>query len=277
MANKRMFSLNVVDTDAFLDLPLSAQALYFHLNMRADDDGFVSNPNRIRQYVGAGVDDLKLLLAKRFILAFEDGVIVIKHWRMHNTIKSDRYTPTVYQEDLERLEVKDNKAYTERKFENLEPNWNQTGAKLEPQNRLGLDKNSIGSEENRDTPADAVVYQSPTDAFDPKPIISAWNSLSEYGVSPISRLSNTSTRYKMLRTRVKEYGEETVIKAIESIAQSDFLTGKVSNFTITFDWFVKPNNFPKVLEGNYRNKKRPDGKDAAEPKFDLEVWENEEG
>ena len=277
MANKRMFSLNVVDTDAFLDLPLSAQALYFHLNMRADDDGFVSNPNRIRQYVGAGVDDLKLLLAKRFILAFEDGVIVIKHWRMHNTIKSDRYTPTVYQEDLERLEVKDNKAYTERKFENLEPNRNQTGAKLEPQNRLGLDKNSIGSEENRDTPADAVVYQSPTDAFDPKPIISAWNSLSEYGVSPISRLSNTSTRYKMLRTRVKEYGEETVIKAIESIAQSDFLTGKVSNFTITFDWFVKPNNFPKVLEGNYRNKKRPDGKDAAEPKFDLEVWENEEG
>lgn len=277
MANKRMFSLNVVDTDAFLDLPLSAQALYFHLNMRADDDGFVSNPNRIRQYVGAGVDDLKLLLAKRFILAFEDGVIVIKHWRMHNTIKSDRYTPTVYTEDLERLTVKDNKAYTERVCENLEPNRNQTGTKLEPQNRLGLEKNSIGSEENRDTPADAVVYQSTTDAFDPKPIISAWNSLSEYGVSPISRLSNTSTRYKMLRTRVKEYGEETVIKAIESIAQSDFLTGKVSNFTITFDWFVKPNNFPKVLEGNYRNKKRPDGKDAAEPKFDLEVWENEEG
>jgi len=275
MANKRMFSLNVVDTDAFLDLPLSAQALYFHLNMRADDDGFVSNPNRIRQYVGAGVDDLKLLLAKRFILAFEDGVIVIKHWRMHNTIKSDRYTPTVYQEDLERLEVKDNKAYTERKFENLEPNWNQTGTKLEPQNRLGLDKNR--EEENRidNTPADAVVYQSPTDVFDPKPIISAWNNLSGYGISPVSRLSTTSTRCKMLRARVKEYGEEAVIKAIESIAQSDFLTGKVSNFTITFDWFVKPNNFPKVLEGNYLNKKRPDGKGTTKPKFDMEAWMNE--
>lgn len=275
MANKRMFSLNVVDTDAFLDLPLSAQALYFHLNMRADDDGFVSNPNRIRQYVGAGVDDLKLLLAKRFILAFEDGVIVIKHWRMHNTIKSDRYTPTVYQEDLERLEVKENKAYTERKSENLEPNWNQTGAKSEPQNRLGLEKDSIGSEENRDTPADAVVYQSSTDAFNPKPIVSAWNSLSEYGVSPISRLSNTSTRYKMLRARVKEYGEEAVIKAIKSIAMSDFLTGKVSNFTITFDWFVKPNNFPKVLEGNFLNRKKPDEASTVKPKFDLEVWAHE--
>lgn len=276
MANKRMFSLTVVDSDAFLDLPLSAQALYFHLNMRADDDGFVSNPNRIRNYIGASIDDLKLLLVKRFVLAFEDGVIVIKHWRMHNTLKSDRYTPTVYSEDLARLTIKDNKAYTERVCENLEPNRNQTGTKLEPQ--YSIDKNSIGLGENSidSPPADAVVYQSPTDAFDPKPIISAWNSLSEDGVSQISRLSTTSTRYKMLRARVKEYGEDAVLKAIESIRQSDFLTGKKTNFTITFDWFVKPNNFPKVLEGNYIDRKATDS-DKNKSGFDWEGWMHEEG
>lgn len=111
MAKKRMFSLLVIDTDAFLDMPLSAQALYFHLNMRADDDGFVGNPRRILRTIGAAEDDLKLLIAKRFIIQFEDGVIVIKHWRMHNTLRFDRYTKTVYTDELDRLTVKENKAY----------------------------------------------------------------------------------------------------------------------------------------------------------------------
>lgn len=112
MARKRMFNITVVDSDAFLDMPLSTQCLYFHLNMRADDDGFIGNPKRIQRLVGAGDDDLKLLIAKRFVLIFEDGVIVIKHWRMHNTIQKDRYTPTVYQEELNTLGIKKNKSYT---------------------------------------------------------------------------------------------------------------------------------------------------------------------
>ena len=103
MAKKRMFNYDVLDTDAFLEMPLSAQALYFHLNMRADDDGFISNPKRVQAYIGASEDDLKLLVAKRFVINFEDGVIVIKHWRMHNTIQKDRYHPTNYQEDLAML------------------------------------------------------------------------------------------------------------------------------------------------------------------------------
>ena len=112
MAKKRMFNISVVDSDAFLDMPLSAQALYFHLNMRADDDGFIGNPKRIQRLIGSSDDDLKLLFLKRFILTFEDGVIVIKHWRMHNTIRQDRYTPTVYQEELKTLGIKANKSYT---------------------------------------------------------------------------------------------------------------------------------------------------------------------
>lgn len=116
MAEKRMFARSLIDSDAFLDMPLSAQALYFHLNMRADDDGFVNNPKRITDYVGAASDDLKLLLAKRFIIVFDDsGVIVIRHWRLHNTLRSDRYRPTNYQAELSRLCIAENKAYTEQK------------------------------------------------------------------------------------------------------------------------------------------------------------------
>lgn len=114
MAEKRMFTQKIIDSDAFLDMPLSTQALYFHLNMRADDDGFVNNPRRIQRTIGAADDDLKLLVAKRFVIGFESGVIVIKHWRMHNTLRKDRYNPTQYQEELASLDVKDNNAYTER-------------------------------------------------------------------------------------------------------------------------------------------------------------------
>lgn len=112
MANKRMFTMKIVDSDSFLDMPLSTQCLYFHLNMRADDDGFVGNPKRICKLIGCNDDDLKLLLMKRFVLGFENGVIVIKHWRMHNTIQKDRYTPTSYSDELKQLGIKDNKSYT---------------------------------------------------------------------------------------------------------------------------------------------------------------------
>ena len=79
MAEKRMFTKKIVDSDAFLDMPLSTQALYFHLNMQADDDGFVNNPKKIQRVIGASADDLKLLIAKRFVLGFESGIIVVKH------------------------------------------------------------------------------------------------------------------------------------------------------------------------------------------------------
>ena len=114
LAEKRMFTQKIIDSDPFLDMPLSTQALYFHLNMRADDDGFINNPKRIQRTIGASEDDLKLLIAKRFVIGFECGVIVIKHWRMHNTLRKDRYNPTQYQDELAMLEVKDNNAYTER-------------------------------------------------------------------------------------------------------------------------------------------------------------------
>lgn len=112
MAKRRMFSQQITDSDSFLEMPLSAQALYFHLGMTADDDGFVNNPKRIQRVIGANEDDLKLLIAKKFIIAFESGVVVIKHWKINNAIRSDRYTPTVYTEEKTMLSEKSNKAYT---------------------------------------------------------------------------------------------------------------------------------------------------------------------
>ena len=91
MANRRMFSLDVIDTDNFLDMPLSAQGLYFHLGMRADDDGFIASPKKITKLINASNDDLKLLIAKGYLLPFESGVVVIRHWRQNNYVKGDRY------------------------------------------------------------------------------------------------------------------------------------------------------------------------------------------
>lgn len=113
MADRRMFSKKIIDSDAFLDMPLTTQALYFHLSMRADDDGFVSNAKRIKTMIGASDDDLKLLIAKRFVLTFESGVVVIKHWRIHNYIQNDRYTPTTYVEEKATLSLDAKNAYTE--------------------------------------------------------------------------------------------------------------------------------------------------------------------
>lgn len=108
MANRRMFSLNVIDTDKFLDMPVSSQLLYFHLGMRADDEGVVSSPKRIARTTNCGDDDLRLLVTKGYIIPFESGVVVIKHWKQNNYIRPDRYTPTMYKEELEKLSVINN-------------------------------------------------------------------------------------------------------------------------------------------------------------------------
>lgn len=113
MAERRMFSRSVIGSDLFLDLPLSAQALYFHLGMEADDDGFVGSPKRIQRSIRASDDDLKLLLAKRFILAFDSGVIVIRHWLISNYIQKDRYHQTIYQSEKKTLFLLSDKTYSD--------------------------------------------------------------------------------------------------------------------------------------------------------------------
>ena len=112
MAERRMFAKTIIDSDAFIDMPLSTQALYFHLSMRADDDGFINNPKKVQRMIGASDDDLKMLIAKRFIIPFDSGIVVIKHWKIHNYIRGDRKKNTVYPEEMSLLIEKDNGAYT---------------------------------------------------------------------------------------------------------------------------------------------------------------------
>jgi hypothetical protein len=107
-----MISMHIVDSDAFLDMPHSTQNLYMHMLMRADDDGFVSSPKKIGRMVGSNEDDLKILFGKKFVIPFESGVCVIKHWKIHNYIAKDRYQQTKYIEEMAQLKVKSNGGYT---------------------------------------------------------------------------------------------------------------------------------------------------------------------
>ena len=146
MAKKRMFNVDIVGSDAFLDLPHTAQALYFQLGMRADDDGFVGNPKTIQRIAGTKASDLELLVKKRFLLQFPSGVVVIKHWKINNQIQKDRYTPTVYTEEYQSLYIKDNKAYTE-----ADKGCIQSVSEMDTQisiDKSRLDKNSRGGEKH---------------------------------------------------------------------------------------------------------------------------------
>ena len=142
MAEKRMFSNKIIDSDAFIDMPLSTQALYFHLHMRADDDGFLNNAQRIMRMIGANKNDYDLLVAKSFIIQFPDGICVIKHWRIHNYIRKDRYRATQYIEEKAMLSVKENGSYTLVQNEPVGiPNDNQSVDERVTQ--ISIDQNSI--------------------------------------------------------------------------------------------------------------------------------------
>lgn len=252
MAERRMFTKKITDSDAFIEMPSTTQALYLHLNQAADDDGFNNQIQIAMMKAHASVDDLKLLMMKNFIIRFENGVIVIKHWRMHNTLRKDRYTPTNFQEELAQLSIKENLSYS------LSDGCQAVANGL-PQDRLGKDrlvKDSINTTISND-----IVCQTETVRLDIKPIVDAWNSLSQdTAIKPISKMQINSKRYQMLNARIKEYSIDDVLKAIDNIRHSEFLKGNNNKgWIITFEWFVRPNNFPRVLEDNYAGSKATQG------------------
>ena len=147
MAQRRMFSKKITETDLFLDMPMSSQCLYFHLNMSADDDGFIGNAKTIRRMIGASEDDLKLLFAKEFLIPFESGVVVVKDWKIHNYIRSDRYNATVYQDEKKHLKELDNGRY-ELGIPDVIPVVDQ----MDTQVRLGKDR--LGKDKEIPQPSD---------------------------------------------------------------------------------------------------------------------------
>lgn len=112
MAERRMFSRKIVRTDWFMTMPQTAQNLYWHLNMDADDDGFISNTQQIMRSIGSTTDDLSILLSKKFLIPFDNGLMLVKHWKIHNYIQNDRYTPTTHQQERESVRLKENGVYS---------------------------------------------------------------------------------------------------------------------------------------------------------------------
>ena len=140
MAERRMFSKSVIDSDAFSDMPLTTQALYFHLGMRADDDGFVNSPKKIQRSIGATADDMKLLIAKGFIIPFDSGVIVITHWKVHNYIRKDRYRPTRHFHEMSQLATDESREYFLPSVSQVDTNGIPGDNQTDTQVRLGKDR-----------------------------------------------------------------------------------------------------------------------------------------
>lgn len=289
MAEKRMFARKIIDSDAFLEMPLSAQALYFHLNMRADDDGFVNNPKRITDYVNASVDDLKILLTKRFVIGFESGVIVIRHWKIHNTIKSDRYRLTDYQEELARLLIEPSKAYSEAPLtpqlsqaEQMVPNRFQSGSTLEPEIRIGkisigLDEKKREERENRGAgegkpPVSDLTKQSGAAA--PTPAGAATRH--KHGAHGWVRL--TEEEYARL---IDDLGEEELTRCIDYIDESAQSTGNKNRWK---DWNLVIRRCSRdrwgIRNGSGNGERRGFGRNAMDELQQLhqmyESWEGEQ-
>lgn len=255
MAERRMFAKTIIDSDAFLDMPISARLLYYDFAMRADDDGFVNSPKKIMRMVGASQDDINILCLKKFILPFDSGVIVIKHWRIHNYIRKDRYTPTTYTDEIDKLKLDENNAYT-FSATNGQPTVNQRLTQV----RIGED--SLG--EDRKEVIECENAPSPSQDFEK--VKDRWNTLS--GVTHITGIGRGTKRENHLKSRIKENGIDTVLSVIDKISESDFLKGKNDRkWVITFDWFILPGNFQKVKEGNYDNRS-----DTPKPSYDLDAY-----
>ena len=145
MAERRMFAKTIIDSDAFIDMPVTSRLLYYDLAMRADDDGFVNSPKKIMRMIGASETDLAVLVQRKFIIPFDNGIVVIKHWRIHNYIRKDMYHETKYKEEKAMLELDENNAY--RSVTKLLQVRNEPVT--EPSTQVRLGKDSLGKDKER--------------------------------------------------------------------------------------------------------------------------------
>ena len=199
MAERRMFAKTIIDSDAFLDMPISARLLYYDLSMRADDDGFINSPKKIMRIVGATQDDLNILILRKFIIPFESGIVVIKHWKIHNYIAKDRYTETKYKEEKAQLELDNNNSYTTC----IQPVY-----EMDTQVRLGKDRLGKVSIDN-------------TTSEETSPVDTAKASKRKYGTykhvllkdEELQKLQQDYSNWEQLITYLDEYIEMKGYKA----------------------------------------------------------------
>lgn len=246
MAQRRMFSIAVIDTDKFNDMPISARLLYYELGMRADDDGFVASPKKIIKMVGCSEDDLKSLIVKGFVICFDSGVIVITHWKMHNYIQADRYKKSIYQEERSKLKLENN-IYSLSDLSAVDTECIQDVSEMDTQDRLGKDRLSkVRLDNNMSTSVDG------RNAFDYQSVINSFNSIC-VSLPTVQKL--TDKRRKRMKNAKKILGEMSFEEFFRIIESSDFLTGRNGVWNgCGFDWIFNPANLTKIIEGNYANK-----------------------
>ena len=281
MANRRMFSKAIIDSDLFLDMSLSAQALYFHLSMRADDDGFVNNPKKLQRMIGASDDDFKILIAKRFLIPFESGIVVIKHWRIHNFIRQDRYKETLYKEEKNRLTNKENTGYELTISDSIGiPNDIPTVYQMEPQVRVGnvnLSKSNLGNknklnknkELSKKNQLSKNKHMLSTDVKTLEKIVDLYNQTC---VSLPKVKILTEPRKRKLKTMLKKYSVEDFETVFKKAEKNSFLRGGGERgWKADFDWLIKEDHIVKILEGGYTSEERK-SKAAQDMERDFKMY-----
>lgn len=254
MAKRRMFSMDIVGSDAFLDMGVSARELYFQLGMYADDDGFIT-PKRIMRMIGSTEDDLRVLLAKRFILDTGNGVIVIKHWKANNYIQKDRYQKTRYIENLQHVEVKENGDYTEKTSNSplLDTECIQDVNFSDTQVRLG--KVRLGNKETNVSDEMQSIYALFIKSFK--------KNENTYKLSP--------ARKAKLKVRLNDAGKEMIEKAIINVSNSPFHMGDNDRgWTADLDFIIRSYEQVEKLAA-MNNKSSVEGKNPND--VIDETWE----
>lgn len=271
MAERRMFAKTIIDSDAFLNMPSSSQNLYFHLGMRADDDGVVNNPRTIMRMIGASNDDMNLLISKKFVIVLEETIIIIKHWRINNYIQKDRYVPSKYKELIDNLSLDENNAYT-AKNEQCIQGVSKTDTECIQGVSTGKDsigKDSVVLKEN--------IIKEKNQSFSPKipqelqELFDYWNSK---GIV-VHRTINEKM-VQLLKKALDLYGQAQIKQAIEnySIVLNDSTYYFKTRWTIG-DFVKQTNALPDFLaEGikwiNYQEYLKKSKKAREQDKYEIE-------
>ena len=222
MAQRRMFSLKVIDTDLFLDMPLSTQALYFHLSMRADDDGFIGNQKKIMRMVGASDDDMKILIAKQLIIPFESGVCVVRHWRVHNYIQKDRYNSTFYKAEKAQLLANSN---VYEKTEYLDTKCIHDVSKPETQVRLELGKDRLELRE------DSIDIEEVTNYIGSSENLKQFSRLYEQNIGLINGISGEWLKEMSESIDYKLFKRAIEIATDKNKCRLDYIKGIIKQWT----------------------------------------------
>lgn len=255
MAQRRMFSRKITDTDKFIEMPATTQNLYFHLNMNADDEGFVDRVSIIQRMIGASGDDLKLLIAKGFVIPFESGVVVIRHWRIHNYIQADRFQPTIHQNEKSQIEYDETKTANIKRLGECIQNVYKADTQVRlGKDRLELDKDRLDHHLDQNDDDKNLVFKKLKEAF--------------------GEMSVNGTMVEEVERLLKQYGQELVVLALDKTILN---AGKSLRYTMSIlqRWDgqgLRTAEQIRVADEEYERKKS--NRTQGDPYGNIPSWSN---